>query len=467
MDVRRWMVSSLLLVAFAVPAQAGEGVAVIVAVGDDGAGGKVATAEADAQALEGLLTDLCGYPVAKTSVMMDASSERDKPTLANVKARIEAAAKSAGADDRLLVYITCRAAAAKEDVTLVSMRGAGREGVSLAWVVETLSKSPAASKMVVVDASCADEEAKGIEASAVKAAPAAAKVAVILATGSRPAWVAEADDAAERSTFSAVLAKGLAGKADIDGDYCVSAHELELWLRSDLMTRRFRGERPYGLAALGTGHGDPQVEAARLKAPELDAEEKKAADEAYGRGPGRSRAEQAKWYTEAIRRNPRQAGLYYDRGFQYFCLSRGQEAWMDWTRCLELDPKHSWALNMRGNLLVGLRLYDEALADLDKAIEIEPDLPLPYNHRGRVYSAQGKLDLAVENFTKGIELLDKKGRPDDEWLLMHLNRARAYYRLKEYDKAWADVKFCREKKIPVPEDFVHDLEEAGDKGEND
>ena len=465
MNVQRVLVASVLLFAAAAAVHAGDGVAVIIGVRDGGAGGEVATAEADARAIETALTDRAGFAPARTLVMTGESPVKDRPTPANIKARIEEAAKSAAAGDRLLVYFTGRAAPAKDDLTLVPTGGAGRGGVSLAWVVETLAKSAAGSKAVILDLACDEEDAKDIADAGAKAVPAATKVALMLATGSRAVNVTEDGDDVQRSSFSVTAGKALSGKADLDGDSAVTMHELNAYLRSDLVWRRAKGIQGYGLLVVGGAHADAKVELAKQAPVEENPEEEKAAaEEIRKRGTGLTRAEEVRACTKEIRRNPGSADAWYSRGFAYFCLGRNPEAYADWTECIELEPKHSYALNMRGNLLVGWHLFDEALADLDKTIELEPDLPYPYNHRGRVFSAQGKLESAVENFTKAIQLL---GDRDDEWLIVHLGRAKVYYRLKEFDKAWADVKFCRKKKIPVPQDLIRDLEEATGKADGE
>ena len=158
--------------------------------------------------------------------------------------------------------------------------------------------------------------------------------------------------------------------------------------------------------------------------------------------------------------DPKRAAAWQNRGYSNAILRSLDEALDDYNKCLELDPKNAYAYNNRGQLLFRRGQINEALSDLNKAIQFQPNLPYPYNHLGRLYVRQGKYDLAIENFTKSIELL---GDNDNRWLYVHLSRAKAYYHLKEYNKAWADVKYCREKKIRVPDDFLHDLERASGK----
>ncbi len=194
--------------------------------------------------------------------------------------------------------------------------------------------------------------------------------------------------------------------------------------------------------------------------PEPD-EEKLTADELFMRGwNSKDRNEQVRLYTRVIELDPKRAAAWQNRGFAHFCLGKNDLALADYGKCLEIDPKNGYAYNNRGQILLARGQLDDALKDLNKAIECEPGLAYPYNHRGKLYTRQGKYDLAVESFSKAVELL---GDRDDEWLLVHLGRAKAYYRLKDFDKAWADVKFCREKKIKVPDDFLHDLEDASGK----
>lgn len=108
-------------------------------------------------------------------------------------------------------------------------------------------------------------------------------------------------------------------------------------------------------------------------------------------------------YSEAIRRNPDDSEAYFGRGFTYSLKGQHVEAIQDYTRCIELAPGNFNAYGNRGTEQYRLGHAGAALEDFNKAIELKPDYSLAFE-----------------------------------------NRAWAYYSLKEYDRAWADVKACRD-----------------------
>jgi tetratricopeptide (TPR) repeat protein len=72
---------------------------------------------------------------------------------------------------------------------------------------------------------------------------------------------------------------------------------------------------------------------------------------------------------------------------------------------------------------------------------------------------KGEYDRAVADHTKTIELAPKWGQP-------YFSRAQAYVKLKQYDKAWADVDRCRTLGFPVEAGLLETLsKESGRKAE--
>jgi tetratricopeptide (TPR) repeat protein len=54
--------------------------------------------------------------------------------------------------------------------------------------------------------------------------------------------------------------------------------------------------------------------------------------------------------TELIRRNPRNASAYYNRGFEYNAKGDLDRAIADYTKAIEIDPKFAMAYNNRGDI---------------------------------------------------------------------------------------------------------------------
>ena len=80
--------------------------------------------------------------------------------------------------------------------------------------------------------------------------------------------------------------------------------------------------------------------------------------------------------------------------------------------------------------------YERALQELAAAIELDPRDARVYVLRGVVWGRKGQHHQAMQDFTKAIAL-------DPDLAEAYVNRARAHYQMRAYDKAWADVKMCR------------------------
>jgi tetratricopeptide (TPR) repeat protein len=75
--------------------------------------------------------------------------------------------------------------------------------------------------------------------------------------------------------------------------------------------------------------------------------------------------------------------------------------------------------------------YAQAISDFTKAIEINPSYDRIYAFRGRAYLDQGNYIQAISDCTKAIEICPNGGT--------YYDRGYAYFKIKEYDKAWEDV----------------------------
>ena len=88
--------------------------------------------------------------------------------------------------------------------------------------------------------------------------------------------------------------------------------------------------------------------------------------------------------TELIRRNPRNASAYYNRGFEYKAKGDVDLALADYTKAIEIDPKFAMAYNSRGDTWRIKGENDRAVADLNKAIELNPKFVPVYKPRQRL-----------------------------------------------------------------------------------
>jgi serine/threonine protein kinase/tetratricopeptide (TPR) repeat protein len=114
------------------------------------------------------------------------------------------------------------------------------------------------------------------------------------------------------------------------------------------------------------------------------------------------------------------------------------------TLILEVDPEAIWAYQYRGNAHAAQRQYDKAVADYSKAIEQYPDNPEGWTERGRVYGVLGQHDKALSDYSRAVELTKSKSveLPGSKSVPGYgplYFRGITYFRLKEYDKAIADI----------------------------
>jgi tetratricopeptide (TPR) repeat protein len=96
------------------------------------------------------------------------------------------------------------------------------------------------------------------------------------------------------------------------------------------------------------------------------------------------------------------------------------------------DPLNAQAYFKRGDAyLMDKRDTDRAIEDFTKAIEIDPKHDKAYNSRGIAYGRTKDINREIEDYTKAIEI-----NPKDEWAF--LNRGSAYLDIYKYDLAFAD-----------------------------
>ena len=96
--------------------------------------------------------------------------------------------------------------------------------------------------------------------------------------------------------------------------------------------------------------------------------------------------------SEAIKLQPREAGLYINRAFLRYNLDDYFGAMADYDYALQLDPLNEAALFNRGLLRMEVRDLDNAISDFSRALEIDPkDYRSLYN---RAYLYSEKRDVA-------------------------------------------------------------------------
>jgi tetratricopeptide (TPR) repeat protein len=100
----------------------------------------------------------------------------------------------------------------------------------------------------------------------------------------------------------------------------------------------------------------------------------------------------------------------------------------------------------------------EAIQDFDRAIALNPTYSEAYYNRGNARADANRRPEAIRDYDEAIAL--KPG-----FAAAYNNRAVAFYEMKAYDKAWADVKmFVALGGQPDPE-FIKALNQAAGRGQ--
>jgi lipoprotein NlpI len=161
-------------------------------------------------------------------------------------------------------------------------------------------------------------------------------------------------------------------------------------------------------------------------------------------------------FSEAIRLNPEFARAYYQRG--YLARQAGQDelAIADYDCAIQFDPQlvhayinrgvlridqglyyqalqdfHKAARLDRGCAYYGSGHYDRALEDFDQALRLDPNYVVAHLHRGHVYCAKGNYADAIVAYSEAI-------RVDRAFALGWKNRAHVYFFEGRFAEAAAD-----------------------------
>ena len=77
-------------------------------------------------------------------------------------------------------------------------------------------------------------------------------------------------------------------------------------------------------------------------------------------------------YTEALRLNPRDEALYYNRGNAHYCKAEYDRAIADYTEAVRLDPRNAWAFGNRGKAHALRGEHGRAVADFGRVLHLDP-----------------------------------------------------------------------------------------------
>lgn len=135
--------------------------------------------------------------------------------------------------------------------------------------------------------------------------------------------------------------------------------------------------------------------------------------------------------TEAIRLQPREAGLYINRAFLRHSLDDYFGAMADYDYAIQLDPLNVVAIFNRGLLRMEVRDNDNAIKDFSKALELDADDYRSLYNRAYLYSEKRDIPRAMADVNRLIEAFP--GLPEALYMRSNLNRMAGNMRQAEND----------------------------------
>jgi tetratricopeptide (TPR) repeat protein len=136
-------------------------------------------------------------------------------------------------------------------------------------------------------------------------------------------------------------------------------------------------------------------------------------------------------HTAAIRKDPKNANAYYNRGNAYSDKGDTDRAIADYTAAIRLNPTYANAYYNRGNGYSNKGDTDRAIADYTEVIRLEPTYANAYYNRGNGYSSKGDMDRAIADYTETIRLNPRNANA-------YFNRGNAYGNRSDTERAIAD-----------------------------
>ncbi len=142
-----------------------------------------------------------------------------------------------------------------------------------------------------------------------------------------------------------------------------------------------------------------------------------------------SEAEQA--YKMSLQENRRVVSTHFSYAQLLYRLEKFDNAGIEVTQVLQLDPRHLDGLLLQGQVLAAQGDYLKASDQLSMASVEYPDEPQIYIDRGDINNKLNQPVYAIIDYSKAIEL-------DPENAVIYYKRAGAYEEIREYEKALLD-----------------------------
>lgn len=130
------------------------------------------------------------------------------------------------------------------------------------------------------------------------------------------------------------------------------------------------------------------------------------------------------------------AVAHYKIGVAYLGENKIQQAFLEFQRAHELNPRNKEVLNAIG--IVYLQHFDEtakAIEHFEKAVRVAPDYSDAYNNLGVAQEKLGNFEAAISHYRKALSNL-LYSTPEKAYI----NMGNSYYRLRRYESAIGSYK---------------------------
>ena len=151
---------------------------------------------------------------------------------------------------------------------------------------------------------------------------------------------------------------------------------------------------------------------------------------------------------EAIRRNPRDADAYFNRGQTYAKRGAYDRAIPDFGQAIRINPKDAEAFNDRCWTRAIIGQLREALADCNKALALQPNFADAFDSLAFTYLKMGNVRRAIMFYDVAL-----RGNPEQASALF--GRGKARVKAGDADGGGADIEAAKAIKPDIAEEFAH------------
>ncbi len=124
-------------------------------------------------------------------------------------------------------------------------------------------------------------------------------------------------------------------------------------------------------------------------------------------------------FTESLRLGMTDVSAYAGRGAAFLASGDIDSAIKDLTKALEIDPRNAAVYSDRGIAWTCKAEYDKAIKDLSESIKLNPGNPLAFSARAEAWKIKGDFAKSAEDYatTAGLDPKDSDAHNECAWIL--------------------------------------------------